>query len=61
MQTDCEAFGHDWTIKNAVITNANIPKPWHLPDAKELLKKDVAKGKHLTTLWKSENPGLLAF
>jgi hypothetical protein len=49
MQHDCEAYGHDIGVVKALRSNeepGSRPLSWHLSEARELLKVDMAAGTH---------------
>jgi hypothetical protein len=49
MQHDCEAYGHDLAVVRDLRFNegpGSRPLSWHLSEAREFLKLDMAAGKH---------------
>jgi hypothetical protein len=49
MRSDCEYYGHDVALLADYRVHHPLPKtPWHKPEAKPLLEKDMNDGKHET-------------
>jgi hypothetical protein len=49
MQHDCEAYGHDLAVVRDLRSEeepGSRPLSWHLSEAREFLKEDMAAGKH---------------